>query len=120
MKLYIGNLSYEITEAELRGALAEYEPLLEVFLPVDRETGNPRGFAFVTFRDRETGEAAMAVLDGKEIGGRRLRVNEAEDRGRPSGPPNRAPLENPMDLAVERVDDRPLDADGNKVRYKGI
>jgi cold-inducible RNA-binding protein len=120
MKLYIGNLSYETTESVLREILAEFEPITDVFLPMDRETGRPRGFAFVTFTNFESGEAAIAALDGREVNGRKLRVNEAEDRGGGGGPPRRAPMENPMDFTTKRRDDRPTDADGKKVRYKGI
>ncbi len=118
MKLYIGNLSYDLSEAELREALTEFEPIVDVFMPMDRETGKPRGFAFVTFADRATGEAAIEAMDGKELGGRNLRVNEAEDRRRAPSRPE--PLEDPMELPVEKVDDRPTTSSGEKVRYKGI
>lgn len=80
MKLYIGNLSYDITELELREFLAEYEPLVDLHMPLDRDTGRPRGFAFVTLSNRESGEAAVENLDGAELAGRGLRVREAEDR----------------------------------------
>ena len=80
MKLYIGNLNYDTTELELREHLAEYEPIVDLHMPLDRDTGRPRGFAFVTLSDRETGEAAVENLDGAELGGRSLRVREAEDR----------------------------------------
>ncbi|MEX2579225.1 MAG: RNA-binding protein [Verrucomicrobiales bacterium] len=80
MKLYIGNLSYDTTELELREFLAEHEPIVDLHMPLDRDTGRPRGFAFVTLSDREKGEAAVESLDGAELGGRALRVREAEDR----------------------------------------
>lgn len=118
MKLYIGNLSYDLSESELREALTEFEPIVDVFMPTDRETGKPRGFAFVTFADRSTGEAAIEALDGKELGGRNLRVNEAEDRRRAPTRPEQP--EDPMELPVEKVDDRPTNSKGQKVRYKGI
>ncbi len=85
MKLYIGNLPYDTTEDELREALAEFEPIEDLFMPLDRETGRRRGFAFVTFSSRDTGEEAMRQLDGAEFGGRNLRVNEAEDRQQGGG-----------------------------------
>ena len=116
MKLYIGNLSYDTTETELREALTEFEPIMEVHYPMDRDTGQPRGFAFVTFNSRETGEEAIRALDGSELGGRKLRVNEAEDRGGPRRPAPRSPSE----TVPERKDDRPVGEDGKKVRYKGI
>lgn len=80
MKLYIGNLSYDTSEAELREFLAQYEPIVDLHMPIDRETGRPRGFAFVTLSSRELGEAAVAQLDGADLGGRNLRVREAEER----------------------------------------
>ncbi|MCB1234705.1 MAG: RNA-binding protein [Verrucomicrobiae bacterium] len=123
MKLYIGNLSYDLSEAELREALAEFEPILDVHLPKDRETGQPRGFAFVTLMNREAGEAAIQALDGHELAGRRLRVNEAEDRG--GGPTSHRGgggddnhFSRPH--APKRKDDRPVDSEGKRVRYKGI
>lgn len=85
MKLYIGNLSYDTSEAELRELLTPFEPILDLHMPVDRDTGRLRGFAFVTFSSREIGEAAVAQLEGAELGGRNLRVREAEDRRGPGG-----------------------------------
>ena len=85
MKLYIGNLSYDTSEVELREFLAPFEPIVDLHMPIDRETGRPRGFAFVTLSSREVGEAAVAQLDGAELGGRNLRVREAEER-RSNGP----------------------------------
>ncbi len=120
MKLYIGNLSYDTTEQELRDALAGHEPILEIIRPQDRETGQPRGFAFVTFGTREAGEKALKALDGTKLGGRELRATEAEER-RPQRPSGERPPRPSMKLdKIERVDDRPLGPDGKKVRYKGI
>jgi RNA recognition motif-containing protein len=85
MKLYIGNVSYDTTERELRDALAPFEPLVDFYYPLDRESGRPRGFAFVTLSDRESGEEAIRTLDGFEIAGRKLRVSEAEERRERSG-----------------------------------
>src|SRR5690606_22464704 len=72
MKLFIGNLSYETTEEELRAALAAHEPVIELHRPVDRETGKPRGFAFATFASQEAGEEAMKALDGTKLNGRAM------------------------------------------------
>ena len=80
MKLYIGNLSYDSTEAELREFLSAFEPIQDVYIPLDRDTGRPRGFAFVTLSGREAGEEAIRTLDGQELDGRNLRISEAEDR----------------------------------------
>jgi len=80
MKLYVGNIPYETTEVELRAMFEQWEPLPDFFYPVDRETGRQRGFAFVTLQSREDGEAAIEALNGQDMGGRPLRVNEAEER----------------------------------------
>lgn len=120
IKLFIGNLSTDTSEPELRDMLADYEPIIEIIRPSDRETGRPRKFAFVTFGDRALGEKAMAALDGSKVAGRELKVSEAEDRqstGHPADRPRRVSL----DVEVtRRVDDRPIGPDGKRVRYKGI
>lgn len=122
MKLFIGNLSFDTTEPELQEAFEPFGPVLELVRPTDRETGRPRGFAFVTLIDAEKGREAIDKLDGTELGGRTLRVNEAEDR-RHRRPPQRR-FSNEVDDIVEgnadRVDDRPTDDDGKKVVYKSI
>ena len=74
MKLYIGNMPYETSEIELREFLSEYEPIVDLHMPLDRDTGRPRGFAFVTLSNREIGEVAVNNLEGAEFGGRPLRV----------------------------------------------
>lgn len=119
MKIFVGNLSHDTSEQELREALAEHEPILEIRRPMDRETGKPRGFAFVTFATPEAGMKAMETVNGLKLGGRELRADEAVDRGRdePAGPRQRRVS---MNVEVERVDDRPIGPDGRKVRYKGI
>ena len=122
MKLFIGNLSYETSETELRELFTEYEPILELVRPVNRETGQPRGFAFVTLKDEATGIKAIEALDGADLGGRQIAVNEAEDRGA-SRPPRQRYRSDEEDItsgAAPRVDDRPVDKKGNKVRYKSI
>ena len=85
-KLYVGNLSYDISADELRQVFAEYGEVTDVFMVADRDTGRPRGFAFVTMGSSEAAQKAIAGADGFVIDGRQLRVNEAEDRPR-SGPP---------------------------------
>ena len=80
MKLYVGNLSYEMTEDELR---QEFEPLGEVTsvsIPTDRFSGRPRGFAFVEMSSKSEGEAAINELNGKEIKERTIVVSEARPR----------------------------------------
>jgi len=122
MKLFIGNLSYDTSESELREVFTEFEPILEFVRPLNRDTGQPRGFAFVTLKDHETGQAAIEALNGKELGGRKLAVNEAEERSNSRPPQNRyRPAEDDITSGeAPRVDDRPTDKKGNKVRYKSI
>jgi RNA recognition motif-containing protein len=81
-KLYVGNLPYNATEADLRSLFAQYGTVTSVSLITDRETGNPRGFGFVEMSDGA--DDAISSLDRHDFGGRPLRVNEArpkEDRG---------------------------------------
>lgn len=80
-KLYVGNLPFTITEAELRELFEEHGTIESVNVITDRETGRPRGFAFVELEDTGSAEKAMRALDGREVGGRTLRVNEANERG---------------------------------------
>jgi RNA recognition motif-containing protein len=91
--LFVGNLSYATTEADLRAYFGSVAPPSQVVLPVDRETGRPRGFAFVEFADRAHAEQAIQKFNGQVFNGRPLAVSEArarEDRGpggpRPGGP----------------------------------
>jgi cold-inducible RNA-binding protein len=86
MKLYVGNLSFETTENDLQDLFEQHGQVSEVALMMDRMTGKSRGFAFVTMNDKAQAEAAMMALNGKELGGRTLTVNEArarEERPRP-------------------------------------
>ncbi|MEA5500879.1 RNA-binding protein [Limnoraphis robusta Tam1] len=84
MSIYVGNLSYQVTEEELRSVFAEYGTVKQISIPSDRETGRPRGFAFVEMDAEAQEEAAIEKLDGAEWMGRDLKVNKAkprEDRG---------------------------------------
>ena len=92
VRLFVGNLSYSTTEADLRTYFGAVAPPSQVVLPVDRETGRPRGFAFVEFIDRAHAEQAIQRFNGQPYNGRPLAVSEArarEDRGpgapRPGG-----------------------------------
>ena len=88
VRLFVGNLSYSTTEADLRAYFGTVAPPSQVVLPVDRETGRPRGFAFVEFTDRAQAEQAIQKFNGQVFNGRPLAVSEArarEDRG-PGGP----------------------------------
>lgn len=81
-KLYVGNLPFSATEAELRELFEKHGALESVNVITDRETGRARGFAFVEFQDASGADAAQQALDGAEMGGRTLRVNEAHERQR--------------------------------------
>jgi cold-inducible RNA-binding protein len=88
MKLYEGNHSFETTQNDLQDLFEQHGKVAEVSLMMDRITGRSRGFAFVTMNDTAEANAAMTALNGKEVGGRTLTVNEArarEERPRPSG-----------------------------------
>jgi RNA recognition motif-containing protein len=79
-RLYVGNMSYGTTEADLRDLFAEAGTVAEVKVMLDRETGRPRGFAFVEMSSHVEAEAAIAQFNGREVGGRALKVNQAEER----------------------------------------
>ncbi|MEA5576512.1 RNA-binding protein [Anabaena sp. UHCC 0451] len=84
MSVYVGNLSYEVTQDALSAVFAEYGTVKRVQIPTDRETGRVRGFAFVEMGTEEEETAAIEALDGAEWMGRDLKVNKAkpkEDRG---------------------------------------
>ena len=78
-KIYVGNLPFNATEAEVTKLFAEYGEVVSVALPTDRETGRPRGFGFVEMAD-EGAKQAINALNGKDFGGRALNVNEAKPR----------------------------------------
>jgi RNA recognition motif-containing protein len=84
-KLYVGNLSFSSTEADLRELFEQHGALQSVNVITDRETGRSRGFAFVEFEEASSAEKAQQALDGQDFGGRSLRVNEAHERGRGGG-----------------------------------
>ncbi|MBD2250891.1 RNA recognition motif domain-containing protein [Nostoc parmelioides] len=86
MSIYIGNLSYQVTEEDLKLAFAEYGKVSRVQLPTDRETGRPRGFAFVEMETEAQETAAIEALDGAEWMGRDLKVNKAKPREERSSP----------------------------------
>ena len=86
-KLYVGNLPFSANESELRELFEAHGAIESVSVITDRETGRARGFAFVEFEEASGAEAAMQALDGRDVGGRTIRVNEAHERrgGRPGG-----------------------------------
>ncbi|MCX7592503.1 MAG: RNA-binding protein [Fischerella sp.] len=80
MSVYVGNLSYEVTEEALNAVFAEYGSVKRVQLPIDRETGRLRGFGFVEMSTDAEESAAIEALDGAEWMGRDLKVNKAKPR----------------------------------------
>ncbi len=84
-KLYVGNLSYQTSESELREIFSQHGEVVSATLVMDRETGRPRGFAFVEFADASSAKAAIEALNGANVGGRDLTVNEARPREPRSG-----------------------------------
>jgi len=85
-KLFVGNLSFNITENDLQDAFAAHGTVVEANLMMDRATGRPRGFAFVTMSTPDEAQNAISALNGKELAGRALTVNVAKPREeRPGG-----------------------------------
>jgi len=83
-KIYVGNLPFTATEADVKELFAQHGTVESVALPTDRETGRPRGFGFVEMPQADA-QRAMQALNGFNMGGRPLRVNEAQDRPRTGG-----------------------------------
>jgi RNA recognition motif-containing protein len=84
-KVFVGNLDYNTRKEEVQGLFAQVGEIRDVFLPTDRETGRPRGFAFVEYANDEDAAKAIEKFNGYQMGGRALRVNAAEDRPRGAG-----------------------------------
>ncbi len=83
-KMYVGNLSYDVTQEELQALFEAHGAVSDVFIVKDRESGRPRGFAFVTMAEKSAMDAAIEALNGADFMGRNLAINEArprEDRG---------------------------------------
>ncbi len=80
-KIFIGNLSFNTSESELTDLFGSIGQVAEVAIPTDRDSGRPRGFAFVTFETQHDAQKALSI-DGKEFGGRNIAVKMAEDKSR--------------------------------------
>ena len=80
MRIYVGNLNYDTTEDALRDAFGAYGEVNEAAIITDRETGRPRGFGFVTMTDENKAREAIEALNGADLEGRSLNVNEAKPR----------------------------------------
>jgi len=85
MNIYIGNLSYDTTEDDLRQAFEGFGEVANVNILTDKYSGKPRGFAFVEMADKEQADAAINGLNGQELGGRTLKVSEARPRTEDGG-----------------------------------
>ena len=79
-KLYVGNLPFSVTESDLRSLFQSHGAVESVNVIMDRETGRARGFAFVEMQEASDAANAIRALDGTDMGGRSLRVNEAQDK----------------------------------------
>src|SRR5258708_37795005 len=106
--LFVGNMSFQTSEDDLKELFKPFGQVARIHIAMDRETGRARGFAFVEMPNDEEAAKAMAALDGKEVGGRNLKVNEARPKayrgsfrgagsGRPSGGPAGRPVFNQHD-----------------------
>jgi len=84
-KIYVGNCSYDVTEQQLRDAFIAFGEVNTVDVITDRDTGRPRGFAFVEMADQASAQAAIRGLNGTDLGGRTLNVNEAKPRNEGGG-----------------------------------
>ena len=79
-KLYVGNLPFSSTEADLKEVFERHGAVESVNVITDRETGRPRGFAFIEMEEASAADDAIRALDGSDLGGRNIKVNEAQDR----------------------------------------
>lgn len=84
--LFVGNMNFQTTESDLRALFEPFGQVTRVHMAMDRETGRARGFAFIEMLNDDEAAKAIAGLDGKELGGRNLKVNEARPKGE-GGPP---------------------------------
>jgi cold-inducible RNA-binding protein len=85
VKLYVGNMTYDTTEEQLRTMFTEAGSVVTVDVIKDRDTGNPKGFAFITMASQADANKAISLFNGKEVGGRPLTVNTAKPREERSG-----------------------------------
>ena len=83
--MYVGNLPFAATEEDLKDLFASYGEVTEVFMPIDREYGRPKGFAFVTMDSSDSMNAAISALNGQEFQGRAMVVNEARPQENTGG-----------------------------------
>jgi cold-inducible RNA-binding protein len=115
-KIFIGNLRFDTTQQDLANVLQEAGKVVRVHIGTDRETGRSRGFAFAEFGSETEAAEAIRRFDGYDLGGRKLRVNDADDRppARAAGGPPRAPSVSfaPRDTFMPPAEFAPMDFDG--------
>ena len=115
VRLFVGNLSYDVTESDLRDFFSPVGPLSTVILPTDRETGKPRGFAFIEFSDQAQAEEATRRLNNQPLKGRNIAINEARAReSHPGGGAYR-----PASVPRTSMDNMDLDADYQENQKSG-
>jgi len=83
--IFVGNMSFQTTEEDLRALFQPFGEITRVNIPTDRDTGRPRGFAFVEMASASEASGAISALNGRELDGRQLRVNEAQPKPERSG-----------------------------------
>ncbi len=124
----MGNLSFDVTRDELIQAFGAAGKVVDAKVPTDRETGRPRGFAFVEFESDEAAQRSIELMNGKDLKGRPLRVNEAENRPpRPAGAGGGAPFRpsfrpgGPPSYSAPppEFSDFPMDGRGRPFKNKG-
>lgn len=111
VRLFVGNLPYDATEAELRELFAPVGPLSYVTFPMDRESGKPRGFAFVDFSDRAQADEAIRRFNGMSFKGRAIAINEArarENRPLAGSPPLRYSTPRPSAPSFPKRSEQPI------------
>jgi len=105
VRLFVGNLSYDVTESDLREFFSPVGPLSTVIIPMDRDTGKPRGFAFIEFSDQAQADEATSRFKDQPLKGRNITINEARAReSRPGGGayrPASAPRTSPGQMQME-------------------
>jgi RNA recognition motif-containing protein len=93
-KLFVGGLSWNTTNESLNAAFSKFGEVIEAQVITDRDTGRSRGFGFVTMAEAENADAAISGLNGRDLDGRTIKVNEAENKGPRTGGGDRGPRRN--------------------------
>ncbi len=112
IRLYVGNLPFNVTEGELREHFSTVGPISYLSIPTDRETGKQRGFAFLEFKERAQADEAIRRFNNQSFQGRSLSVSEA--RARDQSPRAAAPARPPLSRPTSTAEPEPADPPGNK------